>query len=134
MIRGYFHNDRPFVRAWVRLPGLGLMDEIRFLVDTGATYTTLHPLDGRNMGVPFLQLGGPVRAVRGVGGRADYVGQPAELLFLDHEGGYARLEIEMNVARLTRGLEGLPSLLGRDVLRQWRMDYDPRQNRLDFHT
>jgi len=57
----------------------------------------------------------------------------AILLFADHA---ARLRygyrIDINVARLGDVSDRIPSLLGCDVIRRWRMDYDPTNSRLAF--
>ena len=123
---------RPFVDCHLSLPGLGIATEIAFLVDTGADATYLHPHDGLQIGLPFDLL--QDRTVSGgIGGVATYFPEPAVLIFTDHaipqRYGY---RIRINIAKPGDAGGRLPSLLGRDVIRRWRMDYDPTDNRLEF--
>lgn len=123
---------RPLVDGSLELPRLGVAMDITFLVDTGADATYLHPRDGLDMGVPFDLLEGSMTS-RGIGGRATYFPEPAILLFSDHaiplRYGY---RISVNIARPGDVGDRLPSLLGRNVIRRWRMDYDPTAVRLEF--
>ena len=123
---------RPYVRCHLALPGLGIADLITFLVDTGADAAYLHPSDGLEMGLPFDLLQDSV-ASSGIGGRATYFREPAVLTFTDYETrqryGY---RININVAKPDDVRGRLPSLLGRDVIRRWQMDYDPTNGRLAF--
>ncbi len=123
---------RPLVDGSLALPRLGVAMDITFLVDTGAGATYLHPRDGLDMGVPFDLLENSVAAL-GIGGRSIYFPEPAVLLFTDHSAqqrhGY---RISVNIAKPGDVGTRLPSLLGRDVIRRWRMDYDPTDDRLEF--
>ena len=84
------------------------------------------------MGVPFDLLHDSVASL-GIGGRSTYFREPAVLSFRDYtlrqRYGY---RINVNIARPGDAGGQLPSLLGRDVIRHWRMDYDPTDHRLDF--
>ncbi len=133
MITGILRDlARPFVDCSLSLPRLGVYAEIIFLVDTGADATYLHPADGWDIGIPFDLLQGRVTS-SGIGGSATYFPEPAILLFADHA---ARLRygyrINVNVARPGDVSDRIPSLLGRDVIRRWQMDYDPTNSRLAF--
>ena len=123
---------RPYVRCRLALPRFGIVARTMFLVDTGADATYLHPRDGLDIGIPFDLLEGSVTS-RGIGGRATYFPEPAILLFSDHavqqRYGY---RINVNIARPGDVGDRLPSLLGRNVIRRWRMDYDPTDGRLEF--
>ena len=123
---------RPYVRCRLALPGTGIADRITFLVDTGADATYLHPSDGLEIGLPFDLLQGSVTS-SGIGGSATYFPEPAVLTFTDsvtrRHYGY---RISVNIAKPGDVRGRLPSLLGRDVIRRWRMDYDPTEGRLEF--
>ena len=123
---------RPYVRCRLALPRLGIASEIDFLVDTGADATYLHPSEGSEIGIPFDLLQDHVTS-SGIGGRAIYFPEPAVLLFADHADrqryGY---RINVNIAKPADVNGRLPSLLGRDVIRRWQMNYDPTNDTLEF--
>ncbi len=123
---------RPFVDCRLSLPRLGITTDITLLVDTGADATYLHPHDGLEIGIPFDLLQDRITS-SGIGGVAAYFPEPAVLIFADHaipqRYGY---RINVNIARPGDVGDRLPSLLGRNVIRRWRMDYDPTDGRLEF--
>ncbi len=123
---------RPYVRCRLSMPRLGVGGRIIFLVDTGADSTYLHPGDGAELSVPFDLL--QVRSTtRGIGGTASYFPEPAALIFTDDDEGQGYgYRININVAKPGDVSERIPSLLGRDVIRRWQMDYDPTYGRLAF--
>ncbi len=133
MIVGKFRAlASPYVDCHLSLPGLGIAADITFLVDTGADSTFLHPRDGLDAGIPFDLLRGS-SASRGIGGTVSYFPEPAVLVFTDEatrqDYGY---RININVAKPDDVSDRIPSLLGRDVIRRWQMDYDPTYSKLVF--
>ena len=125
--------DRPCLRCRLSLPRLGItVEDITLLVDTGADTSYLHPRDGVVAGVPFDLLQGRSRS-QGIGGTASYFPEPAMLLFIDESAArYYGYRISVNVAKPGDVSDRIPSLLGRDVIRRWQMDYDPTNSRLAF--
>ena len=138
MIRGRFDRaGRPIVSCTVRLTQLGFAGYVDFLVDTGASVTALHPRDGLRLGIPFDELAGDSVNIGGTTGDYPYFPQPAELTFADS--GHSHVTpIALRIAKPTEDsshrIMRIPSLLGHDVLNSWRMDYDPRNNTLDFQV
>lgn len=123
---------RPYVRCRLSMPRLGVSGRIIFLADTGADSTYLHPGDGVELGVPFGLLQGR-STTRGIGGTASYSPEPAVLVFTDEAAGQDYgYRININAAKPDAVSDRIPSLLGRDVIRRWRMDYDPTEGRLEF--
>ena len=63
MIRGHFHEGRPFIDGLLRVwsGGFGV---IHFLVDTGADSTIVHPADYRAIGITFASLKGFPKSLR----------------------------------------------------------------------
>ena len=130
MIIGEFdHRVRPYVACRVIIPRLKINEIVPFLLDTGADSTCLHPRDTGRARMPFDQLGNR-RTSRGIGGSSSYFVEPAILAFADKP--RTRLyELELLVAEPHESNEGLPSLLGRDVVNHWYMQYDPTHSRLE---
>jgi hypothetical protein len=134
MLRGGFAatSGHPYLWGRVRLPRRRLAANVRFLVDTGADSCLLMPSDARILGVDLAALGLPRVAKIGVGGEVFVHDEPALLAFYD-EGGKLRVYRRVIlIAPDNPALSGVPSLLGRDILRSWRMVYHPRAGRLDF--
>ena len=139
MIAGWFDaRGRPTIRARLIIPRLGVDGHINFLVDTGATVTSLHPDDGRRVGCPFDELRNPSN-MAGVGGSNQYFREPAVVMLYGRDGTHT-LDIELLVSKPQPSLASdprpvvnrLPSLLGRDVLNRMRMGYDFPARRLEF--
>ena len=130
MIRGYFHEGRPFSDGLLRVFS-DQLGGVRFLVDTGADNTTLHPVDYRAMGLRFASLDDfPEASPLGVGGRARYKRVPSHL-FLRHDvGHFDRVRIDVLIARPDAWTRRLPSLLGRDVLDLYVLVVNRRHQRL----
>ena len=107
---------------------------VRFLVDTGAAVTCLHPKDGIPLRLPFyrLQHGG---YVTGVGGRSERFVERAILTFVDADGVVTYVyDMDIRVGKPEQVGRGLPSLLGQDVLSRWVMVHDPAIGRLQFQV
>ena len=66
-----------------------------------------------------------------MGGSSQYFTERAFVSFTDD--GFERLyDIDLYIAEPTDSNVRLPSLLGRDILNNWYMRYDPPNSRLDF--
>ena len=132
MIDGGFTTDgRPYVEAEIILPRLGVAGHVYFLVDTGSDTTILHPYDGTELGCPFDELVNPEEFIS-AGGRHPYFMERA-VITLDDDDGAREFHIELSIAKPHPTVNDLDSLLGRDILNDLRMDYDPRQRLLQFY-
>ncbi len=131
MIVGQFDSfGRPYVVCRLIIPRLRVSRRISFLLDTGADSTSLHPRDARATRIPFAQLSNR-RSSRGIGGSSSYFNEPAILSFSDD--AVVRIyEVGLLIAEPNDTNEVLPSLLGRNVINRWYMEYDPSENRLEF--
>ena len=99
------------------------------MLDTGADNTSLHPLAARRARIPFSQLGNRANS-RGIGGMSSYFREPALLVFDD--GDQLRIySVELRIAEPSESNLPLPSLLGRNVINRWYMQYDPVNTRLE---
>ena len=134
MIVGEFDRvGRAFVWCRVFIPRLNRARSIRFQVDTGADHTCLHPNESDALMIPFDLLD-PERAIigYGVGGENRFFVESAQLVFDDDELGFEVRTINLWIAEPDSRNRGLNSLLGLDVLNHWRMNFDPRNNLLQF--
>ena len=131
MIPGRFDSTgRPFIEGRVIIPRLQVNQSVPFLLDTGADFTCLHQDDAEDLDIPFEQLT-DMRNSRGIGGRSAYFREAAILSFNDE--GLTRLyRVNLFIAEPNRSSTGLPSLLGRNVINHWYMQYDPTIGSLDF--
>ena len=137
MIRGYFDDTgRPRLTCRVVIPRFRISREIQFLVDTGAYRTTILPADGRRLGLPYDRLRGNI-SVHGVGGSSRHSWERVILDFNDDGAPISRI-VDMGIMPYNDEYYrlALPSLLGRDVLNNWRILYDQPANRLEcaIHT
>ena len=123
MIVGEFDfRGRPYVPGVVVIPRLNISGPVVFLLDTGADSTCLHTNDTANLEISLERLGN-LAEVGGIGGSAEYFKEDATLYFSDDDRvvGY---DISIGIASSPTG--GLPSLLGRDVFDNWRIEYEQR--------
>ena len=119
--------------------------EVSFLIDTGSDGTVLHPADaqallGRRLHQIDFQRDTRRVAGFGVGGAADRVARDASLTLSSANGETYAIDMPILIARPTPAEPGdhgnwrLPSLLGRDFLRRFRLELlcgDRRQITLD---
>ena len=132
IVRGYFEGGarRPYVDVRVLLPRLGVAAEFPVLVDTGADTTTIHwsdrqllrGPDGRPLAADAVFQDG-AEATGIAGARVRYGSEAAALVFGTEEGGrlMARVRVHIELGRSTRPV---PSLLGRDLLSELRLDFN----------
>ena len=130
MIVGEFDvRGRPFIWGRLVIPRLRVDHWMYFLMDTGAERTCLHFGDVDRARIPVDRLGGVLQS-RGIGGLWAYYREPA-LLSLDDQ-SYTRVyRVELLIATQDEAISTLPSLLGRDVINQWNINYDPANATLE---
>jgi hypothetical protein len=132
MITGRFGDTsgRPFIEGRIYLPRLGISGDISFLMDTGADTTTLMPDDIMRLAIDFDALEGDFACV-GVGGAVHCYTERAILAFTDPgKTVYAYELSELCLMNADPQMDGVHSLLGRDILDNWRITYDPQGNKL----
>lgn len=134
MIRGHFHLEQghphPYVEVLVRVEGgRQTLQPVRFLIDTGAAVTCIHPSDAINrLGLPPALLANPrawprSEIIGGIGGSARMFIVDAQLQF-DEPGAYHQYELPIRVAQPTLQNHMLPSILGWDVLSGFQLFVD----------
>lgn len=79
------------------------------------------------------EVGEPAGA-RAIGGTADYLVTSARVDFVDKEADTTlSYDVDLHVAASSQAAVNRPSLLGRNVLDQHLMIYDPRSSRLELY-
>ena len=101
-----------------------------FLLDTGADSSCLHFEDTSNLAVPESSLSNQ-SSVGGIGGTAAYYREPAMVTFAYGSEGIDEVSynIDLDLSYSDETI-GLPSLLGRDILDDWHIEYSRKRNLL----
>ena len=131
-VRGSFRGAarRPYVEARILLPRFNVAMDIALLVDTGADTTTIHWSDRQMLRTPDgrrLAVGATFQdsvEATGIGGsQVRYGSEEAVLGFGTDEGGrlLARARVHIELGHSPRRV---PSLLGRDLLSELRLDFN----------
>ena len=120
-IRGRFDaTGKPLVRAELRVHGAQRRGQLDFIIDTGATDIILSHTDAVNLRVNFHLLQAPVKG-QGLNGSLDLYEGRADLIFTDRGSVYDYLNTRIFIPGSPRGNYEAPSLLGQEILRNWRM-------------
>ena len=136
MLRGRFGhaNKRPYIQGRLFIPRLEIWSDVSFLVDTGADKTSLLPADGSRMGLSYDQLmKSPIPSV-GIGGISRSYTEESIVLFNEPGKALYTYEIAIEIVGPDDHIMDIPSLLGRDILNRWRMDYSPTTDELTFQV
>jgi hypothetical protein len=131
VLRGEFAgNGRPYIRGELWIPRFNLRHDIRFCVDTGSGYTVLMPDDGLAIGVDYVKLDDEIDLAT-VGGATSTFLEPVEISFTDFDARAAySYRAVLAIAPPSAETAAVPSLLGRDVINRWRIDYHPTAGQL----
>jgi len=133
MLRGRFGDTsgRPYIEGRLILPNLNIRGDISFLVDTGSDVTCLHPIDGTRLNIDYGQLSGDAESI-GTSGLSHDFTESAVVVFSEPKRFLYAYNITLRIAPVDPEIMTLPSILGRDILDQWRMIYNPQKSRLVF--
>ena len=147
-IRGFLNRDfyppAPFVKALLISESLGLRRFIDLHIDTGASSTIILDKDVRYLKLNVKSLKKAERNIGGIGGSINtYTIDDAVIMFKTEEGKLHRekLTLLVGVHKLDKLEEGerrlimrIPSLLGRNILRKFRLIYDERSNEVHMKS
>ena len=136
MLRGRFGhaNKPPYIQGRLFVPRLKIWSDVSFLVDTGADKTTLLPADGLRMGLNYDTLiRSPIPSV-GIGGISRSYTEESVVLFNEPGKALYVYEIALEIVGSDDHFMDIPSLLGRDILNRWRMNYSPTTDELTFQV
>ncbi len=121
----------PSIKDHIVMRRLGIRSEVIFLVDTGADHTMLSTTDIERLGIDVARLA-PGPRLAGIGGQMRPFMEPATLAFREVETRIHIYRVNLLVASPRNMPRGLPSVLGRDILNRWHMNYRPTERRLEF--
>jgi hypothetical protein len=142
VIAGYFDpsfsRPLPKVKVAVRLPKITRdWAVVRFVLDTGAARTAIHPLEATNtLGIDPAALRDPGVWPRSVklggisGGLNTYYLVPAEYAFVHTDGQLQTIQAEIRIAQPTPSNEKVASLLGWDLLERFQVCLDWTQKQI----
>ena len=134
MLKGEYRTiaERPYIQGWIHIPRLSVQGTIWFLADTGADCTTLMPVDGLPIEISYDQLEESSKhATSGIGGSSDSFLEQAYVIFADVEENVAYgYEIGLAIIPPEDWNQNTPSLLGRDIMKRWRIVFDQSENEL----
>ena len=135
MLEGRFGDTsgRPYIEGRVYFPRFDLEGDVSFLVDTGADASLLNPVDVVRIGVDVDLLEGSAESV-GLGGAIQCFVEPAWVIFTATEGTIYVYHSDIEIAPIHMDMLDLLSLVGPDILDQWRMVYDPGIGVLEFEV
>lgn len=132
MLRGEFAAPagRPYIYARLWIPRFDVARIVRFCIDTGSGYTMLMPNDGVGMRLDYTLLDDE-HDLDTVGGQTSAFLETAHLTFREQNSPTA-YSYHVMLAITPPSIEAarLPSLLGRDVINRWRIDYHPTAGQL----
>jgi hypothetical protein len=101
--------------------------EVTWLLDTGASFSILHPADLLGLGLaPEDFAGAQSSRGRGVGGAAEYLLEDARLSFRHADGAAISYLMPVWIALPTEHNKTFPSVLGMDFISNFRMTIDIR--------
>ena len=139
-IPGEFHADfanAPTVLATVSLAGAP-PKQVRFLIDTGATSTTLSPRAADRVFPGYADLDWThdprLKAVSGVGGICRVIVRLGAIRFIDDRLGPLDWDGLIELIEPTADSLALPSLLGRDVLDNFRLTVSKRESLISLEV
>jgi hypothetical protein len=130
MLEGRFAraSGAPYIQAHVSFPRLRLRGFLWLLIDTGADVSVLMPRDSKRLNIDFHALRNSTES-QGIGGIARAYQETAAISFYDRHYIYS-YNIRIEVAAQLAHNSSIPSLLGRDILGQWRVIVDKPENEI----
>ena len=121
----------PTVRCWVSFAGAP-PKQIPFLIDTGATRTTLSPSHANVVFPGYAKLDWRrdprLSGVRGIGGTSRIIRRMCAIRFTDDRVGPVYWDGPVDLIEPTADGWALPSLLGRDILDNFRLTVSKQES------
>lgn len=129
MIRGFFKNGAGFINAHLISEEMRIDEMIEFLVDTGASRTTLLDKDAIYLGINYGRLRKSEQDMSGIGGSVEtYVIEDSVILFGEYSVKTPVFVLKHSLEEMSREerikILRFPSILGRDIIKKFRLIFD----------
>ena len=127
--------EAAYVVAVLESKPLNLHETVEFLVDTGASRTTICDKDAIRLGIDFATLEKLSEGMLGIGGMVNtYVLNDVKLIFRredekDHIENFKKIYV-LRHTLLDEKIMRIPSILGRDMLNKYALVYDKRREKV----
>jgi len=136
-IKGYinygYRPPAPFIAAMIFLKELNMEAKLPLLIDTGASSTMMLWRDVERLKINTTLLRKEDKEFTGLGGLTKAKPTPTTISFTSETGELLEEETEAFVVSIpcpSPKLELLPSILGRDVLNKYNLNYSPRTDKV----
>lgn len=132
MIKGRFETftRRPIIDCYIHIPSLGVGGPVPFLMDTGADCSVLMPADAERLKVDRSKLNYS-RTSTGIGGDCQEKIAPCSLYVADDDTIYG-YRLPLGIAETNPQMEEMPSILGMDIMRYWKIYFDYPEKVIKF--
>lgn len=125
MIRGFFKGDAGYINVHVISNSIGIDETVEFLIDTGASKTTLLDKDAIFLDLDYDDLKKHSQNVSGIGGSVEtFIVDDSTLLFGSEEIRVPIFVLRHDIENLNKEerirILRIPSLLGRDVINRFK--------------
>ena len=126
--------NAPFIDSIFICEDLGIEESIEFLIDTGASRTTITDSDAIRLRINYQRLNKLEQGLTGIGGDVEtYSIRKVNLLFKINSEYFIEDIDEILVTKHTQNLEKvkwIPSILGRDFLNKYVVIIDAQQGKV----
>ncbi len=126
--------EAAYVNVVLESESLHIYATVEFLIDTGATRTTVSDKDAIRLGIDYEALEKLDKGMLGIGGTVEtYFLKDAKLIFRQDNKKTRTEQLEylcfLRHPEVKETILRIPSILGRDVLNKYALIYDKRQEK-----
>jgi predicted aspartyl protease len=127
VINGHLIDGRPFVQVYIELPRIGVARTFDFLIDTGSDVSLIGPSAAADLGIEYSRDFPTSRRTTsiGTGGTSVEFREGALLELRHHDGQRELLGLTIGIALPTATNIGMPPIIGLDILRTYRLTFEP---------
>ena len=134
-IVGFFKGDElgaPFLVATMVMEDLGIKSPLEFLIDTGASRTTISDKDAIRLDIDYSKLEKHLEGTLGIGGIVKtFIIRDVKLVFATEDGKLHEEELEkvyvLKHEKPSEKILRIPSILRRDFLNKYKVGLDRKR-------